>query len=213
MRLRVALAALIIALPSTAQQRRPQLEISLPAPDALAAEGPLVRAVNVVSEPAIRDLIVSGFPAWLHFRVELWSSGGWFNSLKGSTEWDLIVRYDALTKRYRTERVNGGHFVSSAQFGQFGDALAEIERPYRAPIAARRQRDRQYYNVVLEVETMSRNDLDELERWLRGELQPAVRGERNPGTAIGRGLRELFARILGAERRNLAQRSPTFRVR
>jgi len=208
----VVVAALIVAVPLAAQQRRPQLQITLPAPEALATENPLVRAVNVLSEPAIRELVDGGFPARLHFRIELWSSGGLFNSLKGTAEWEVIVRYDALGKRYRLVRVNGGRVVSGAQFGQFHDAVAEVERPQRAPIKALRQRDRQYYNVVLEVETMSLNDLDELERWLRGELQPAVRVEGNPGTAIGRGLRELFVRLLGAERRNLEKRSPTFRV-
>jgi hypothetical protein len=55
-------------------------------------------------------------------------------------------------------------------------------------------------------------DLDEVGRWLRGEMQPAVRGDGNPGTALGRGLRRLFVRLLGAERRNLQTRSATFVV-
>ena len=91
--------------------------------------------------------------------------------------------------------------------------MAEVERPYRAPLPGARQVDRQYYNVVLELDALSRDDLDELELWLKGELRPAVRGDRNPGTAIGRGVRELFVRLLGAERWNLEKRSPTFRVR
>ena len=203
-----------MALGSVASQGggRPKLEISLPPAASLATGGPSVRAMNVLSEPAIRDLLDSGFPTRLHFRAELWSSGGLFNSLRASTEWDLIVRYDALGKRYRLVRVTGGRPVSGGQYTQFADAVAEVERPFRVPLAAPPQRARQYYNVRLELETMSLNDLDELERWLHGELQPAVRGEGNPGTAIGRGLRELFVRLLGAERRNLEARSPTFRV-
>jgi len=43
---------------------------------------------------------------------------------------------------------------------------------------------------------MSLSDLDEVERWLRGELRPAVRGQRNPGTAIGRGLRVEPIRVM-----------------
>jgi uncharacterized protein DUF4390 len=206
----IALIALWSA--ATTAQRRPQLEITLPSVEALATDGPTVRALNVLSDPTIHDLLDSGFPTRLHFRVELWSSGGWFNSLRGSAEWDQIVRYDPLAKRYRLVRLNGGRPIASLVFGEFAAANAEVERAYRVPITALRQRDRQYYNVALEVETMSLNDLDELERWLHGELQPAVRGERNPGTAVGRGLRELFARLLGAERRNLEVRSKTFRV-
>jgi hypothetical protein len=50
-----------------------------------------------------------------------------------------------------------------------------------------------------------------VERWLRGELKPAVRGQRNPGTAVGRGMRTLLARVLGGEMRRLEARSATFR--
>jgi uncharacterized protein DUF4390 len=212
-RIRVAFAALLLATTPVAAQRGPELEIVLPAPDALATEGPAVRAVNVLSDSKVRELLDSGFPARLHFRLELWSAGGMFNSLRGTTEWDVVVRYDALNKRYQLVRLNGGAVVASARFAEFATALAEAERPYRAPLPARRQLDRQYYNAVLELETMSRDDLDELERWLRGELKPAVRGQRNPGTAIGRGLRDLFVKLLGAEQWTLEKRSPTFRVR
>ncbi len=211
MRSRAILAALLFAVP-TAAQGGPKLEITLPSRDGLATEGPRVRAVRVLSEPTVRDLLNSGFPARLHFRVELWSSGGLFNAMRESAEWDVVVSYDALGKRYRLVRLNDGHVVSSLQFVNFSAALAEAERPYRVPIAARRQRDRQYYNAILDVETMSLGDLDELQHWLHGELQPAVRGQRNPGTAIGRGLRELFARLLGADRRSLEIRSRTFQV-
>ena len=59
---------------------------------------------------------------------------------------------------------------------------------------------------------LTRTDLDELERWLRGDARPAVQGNGNPGTALGRGVRKLFARLVGGERRNLRTRSGTFRA-
>jgi hypothetical protein len=172
----------------------------------------MVRALNVISDSATHDLLRSGFPTSLYFRVELWSSGGLFNSLISASEWAVIVRYDALARHYRLLRVDGERVSSIGQFSSFADAVAAVERPMRAPIRARQQRDRQYYTVSLDVETLSANDLDELLRWFRGELQPAVRGERNPGTALGRLLRRMAVRLLGAERRNLQIRSITFRV-
>jgi hypothetical protein len=69
-----------------------------------------------------------------------------------------------------------------------------------------------YYNAALEVEMLSVNDLDELERWLRGELKPATQGERSPGTALTRGVRSLVVRLLGSENRSYEVRSGTFRV-
>jgi hypothetical protein len=51
------------------------------------------------------------------------------------------------------------------------------------------------------------SDLDELERWLKGEANPAVRGKRSPASALTRGLRTLASRILGGEVRRLEART------
>jgi hypothetical protein len=70
---------------------------------------------------------------------------------------------------------------------------------------------RSYYNVVVDVETLALSDLDEVERWLRGELRPAVRGRRSAGTALGRGAKVLAERLLGGQTRHFEVRSETFR--
>jgi len=176
----------------------------------LSSEGPLVRCVDVLSASRMRDLLRNGFPARLHFRVELWSSGGWFNDLERSTEWDMVVRYDPLDRTYRVARIVGESVVPLGQFEHFADAETAIERPFRAPITARRGK-RGYYNVVLDVETLSLTELDEVERWLRGELRPAVRGQRNPVTPVTKGLRTIFVRLIGGERRHYELRSGAFR--
>lgn len=214
MRVHLALPALALlaGMPGRAQQ--PRLEIVLPAPAAIATEGPSLRARAVVSDAGTRGLLESGFPARLHFRVELWSAGPVFDALQGRVEWEVFIYYDALAKRYRIVRVEGeGERVTSAgQFATFEEMVLEVERPMRVPLRPRPRRERMYYIAVLDVESLSVTDLDEVGRWLRGEMTPAVRGEGNPGTALGRGLRRLFVRLLGAERRNLQARSPTFVV-
>jgi hypothetical protein len=90
--------------------------------------------------------------------------------------------------------------------------VQEVERPMRAPVRAVKQKSRQYYIGVVDVSSLELSDLDEVQRWLRGEMQPAVRGDGNPGTALGRGIKKVFVRLLGAERRNLQARSRTFVV-
>jgi hypothetical protein len=65
---------------------------------------------------------------------------------------------------------------------------------------------------VLDVEALSVSDLDQLERWLRGELRPAVRGRSNPVNAISSGVRTVVTRVLGGERRHYRRRSGTFRA-
>lgn len=193
-------------------QDRPSLEVTLPAPAALGQEGPTVRVRNVLGDRAVRELLRSGFPARLHFRADLWSAGGgWFNSLLKSAEWEVVVRYDALRENYEAVRVINDLPTPMGRYAQFADVVAEIESPFRAPITPVLRRGSQYYNVSLELEIFSVSDLDELERWLRGELRPAVRGQSNPGTALGRGMKTLLVRILGGESRRLEERSKTFR--
>lgn len=195
-------------------QGQPRLEITLPSPALLAASGPSIRALDVISDRETQDLLESGFPARLSFRVELWSAGRVFDALRGRVEWEVFVYYDGLGKRYRVVRVEGGGetVTSAGQFATFAEMVREVERPAVVPLRPARQRERQYYIGLLEVESLSLTDVDEVERWLRGELQPAVRGQGNPGTALGRGLRRLFVRLLGAERKNLQARSRTFVV-
>ena len=206
------LAFVLLAAPAIAQGR-PTLELLLPAPDALTTEGPAVRVAHVISDKPMQELLQNGFPARLHYRVELWSASGVFDAMRRSVEWDVIVRYDALAANYRVASIHNDSVVPIGQFATFAETVAEVERPSRAPIVAQKDPSRQYYVATVEVETLSFGDLDELERWLRGDARPAVQGTANPGTALGRGVRKLFARLVGGERRNLRTRSGTFRAR
>ncbi|MEO7963911.1 MAG: DUF4390 domain-containing protein [Gemmatimonadaceae bacterium] len=206
-----ALLLALALLPASARGQSPALEVTLPVATSLGGEGPAVRSLNVLSERKVRDLLRNGFPARLHFRAELWTSGGPFNSRLRATEWYVVVRYDALRERYEAVRLLGDSVVQLGRFALLNEAVQEIERPYRPRIAGEKGHGRQYYNVTLELEMMSVSDLDEVERWLRGEFRPAVRGERNPGTALGRGMRTLLVRLLGAETRTIETRSKTFK--
>jgi len=194
-------------------QRSSRVEIRVPPSETRATEGPQVRALRVLSDARLRDLLRNGFPARLHWRVEVWSTRGWFDDLKGTAEWDVIVRYEPLERRYEIVRIDAdGNPTPLGRTEHFAEVEAIIERPQQAPILPPRRRDRVYYNVSLDVEMLSVNDLDEVEQWLRGELRPAVRGQRNPGTAVTRGVRTVVAKLLGAEKRHYEGRSGRFDV-
>ncbi len=201
------------ASPAAVQQAA-GINVSVPAstPSTPVPMGPLVRTANVIADRELQTLLQNGFPANLHYRTELWSRGGLFDDVKSSVEWDVLVRYEPLTKTYRVARFVGEEAENLGRFERYEDAQAALARPYQPKLPARRTRDRQYYIVTLEVEVLSMSDLDEIDRWLRGELRPAVRGKRNPGTALGRGLSRLATRLLGGENRRYEQRSPMFRV-
>lgn len=208
----LAVLAAAAAAPLRAQRTAP-LELQLPPAGARLAEGPLVRSVGVLADRRLRDLLRNGFPARLHYRVELWSVGGLLNDLERAVEWNVVVRHDPLDRAYRVARFDGDRVAQLGRYPDFRDAQAAAERSFRAPITPRRRGRSYYYAVVLDVETLSLSDLNEVERWLKGELRPAVRGERNPGTALTRGMRTLVVRLLGGDSRRYELRSPTFAPR
>jgi len=202
-------AAVVLVAPLSAQDA-PRLDVTLPAQSALLREGPTVRGTGLMNDAQLRDLVRNGFPARFSYRVELWSSGGFFNSLAASAAWDVIVRYDPLEKVYEVVRIAGNQAVSLGKFADVEDAGSAVGRPVRAPLNAP-SRSRYYYAATLDVEVLSLSDLDELERWLRGELKPAVSGRRNPGTALTRGVRTLVVRLLGGTKRHFEAKTATFR--
>lgn len=201
----------IAAIPATGFAQRAQVQIVLPERTALATEAPWIRSAELVSDGAVRDLLHNGFPARLHYRVERWSTGGWFDDIKATAEWDVVLRYDALAKEYQVFRIHGKTTRYLGSFPAFADAEAVLDAPFKVPISLPKRGQRGYYNVSLDVEMLSLTELDEVEQWLRGEVRPAVRGQKNPGTTVSRGVKTVFVRLLGGEKRRYESRSGTFR--
>ncbi len=209
----LALGILLGGASDARAQQLPALDIALPPPSELATLGPVVSAVHMLSSPSMRELLLQGFPAQLHFRVELWSVGGWFNEFERGTEFEVYVHYLVLEKMYEVVQVVHDRGLPLGKFARIEDAELAVARPTRVPIAALASNKRQYYSATLEVEVLQISDLDELNRWLRGELQPAIGGKNNPGTAISHGVRTLVARLLGGETRSYERRTAVFRGR
>ncbi len=209
----LAVALLCASARGAPAQERPTLSITAPSTDQLTRTGPVVIASRMLSGRKLQELLASGFPARLHFTVELWSVGTWSSDLERIVEWDVVVRWLAVERAYDVTQMVSDRPFSLGRFTQLSDAEAAVARPVRAQIVAFASRRRFFYQATLSVEALSVTDLDEVERWLRGELRPAVRGERNPGTVIGRGIRTLASRLLGGERREYEERTGVFEVR
>ena len=156
-----------------------------PAVDSLDARHG-VRATGLLGDSELQELLRNGFPAAMRFRLELWREGGMFDEIEGAVQWNTLVRYDPYTGQYLVVRSQGARFAED--FGGFPTlAAAEaavLEKPYEVRLQPTRLNAAYYYNVVVDVESLSVSDLDELQRWLRGELQPAVRGRRSPLSAL-----------------------------
>ena len=57
---------------------------------------------------------------------------------------------------------------------------------------------------------MSGGCSEELRRWLRGEVAPAIGGEGSPERVVGAGMRRLLVRVLGLPTRSYEARSEIF---
>ncbi|MEP6999058.1 MAG: hypothetical protein ABI969_01175 [bacterium] len=192
--------SLLVASPLAAQ-RRPTLDVT---PPVSGASGATVVAANLFAEANIRDLVRSGFPASLHFRLELWRSGGFFDDLEGRLEWDLIVQYDPSAQRYRVVRRQAGQHEDLGSFATLSTAQTVLERPSRTTLNPDQAGARYYYTLAMDIEALSVSDLDQLERWLRGARSGTA------ASAVGNGVRTLMLRMLGGEKRHYTARSVAF---
>lgn len=159
----------------------------------------------------VGDLLHNGFPARVHYKLERWRARRGFDNLRATYEWDAVVRYDPLRETYRVIRARGREVVIVGNYAALIGADSALGAPLQVAISPPRLGERTYYALRVELEMVSVSDLDEVEQWLRGELRPAVRGERNPGTALERGSRTLLVRLLGGEKRRYLVRSEIFR--
>ena len=205
-----ALLAISAALPNTsAAQGRggPQLEVSV---TSSAPGGASVRSARLLNDANTRALLQNGFPAAMRFRLELWRVGGMFDDIESSATWEVLVRYDPYTKLYSLYRRDLRAAEDIGSVSTLEALEVELARPFQVPLRPARPGARYYYNISVDVETLSVSDLDELNRWLRGELQPAVQGKRAPLSAIRRGLGTLLSRVLGGDSRHYEARSGSF---
>jgi hypothetical protein len=208
---RAALFAAFVSVASQASAQKPQIAIVLPGAVQLDVSSPSVRSQNLVTDGTTLEYLRNGFPARLHYRAERWSTSGWFDDIAAEAEWDVVVRYDPLAKVFQVFRVVGRQTSMLGTFATIQEAEAAFDGPFPIPISAPRKGRSTYYTLSVDIESLSLTELDELERWLRGDLKPAVRGKKNPGTAVGRGVRTVIVRMLGGEKRRYTARSRTFK--
>lgn len=193
-------------------QESPQLVITLPPDSLLAKRGPLVSATGMLGQEHLDELLLAGFPVRLHFRVALWSEAFIFDRFQRVYEWDVVVRWLPTERMYEVFHIQDDRPLSLGRFAQIADAERAVARPTVPPITARQGGRPQYYQAALVVESLSERDLDEVSRWLQGDVEPGITGRANPASVLSRGIRTLASRLLGGERREYEATSEHFRV-
>jgi hypothetical protein len=197
-----ALLGWLGAAPALAQ--RAKLDIAL-TPGALQ-EGPAVSTASLLADRRTRDALVNGaFPTGIHYRLELWRRGGLVDDFDGRSEWDVLVSHDPTRHTYSVVRRQDNDVLEN--FGAFTSieaAEAQFGQPLRVPLRPTKS-GRYYYNLIVEVRTLTESDLDALQQWMRGST-----GKSNPLSLIGRGIGKLLSRVLGGATQHYQHTSGDF---
>ncbi len=156
-----------------------------PATAANGSRAPIVRAENVIADERWPSALRSGLPIRLHYRVELWRSrDGWFDAFGRETEWDAVVRHEPLLEQYTLLTLIGKQ-RQECRYANLDALGAALGFSYRVNIPPSLP-GRYYYSAILTISTLSDSDLDELERFLKGDLGDVAGGRERFGGAVER---------------------------
>jgi hypothetical protein len=200
-------AAIVLAPPLTPQvgtAQSPTLTVTV------QNNTPRVRSTGLLADGKFVGLMRSGFPLRLHYRLELWRvRSSWFDQFVREASWDAVARNDPLADDFVLIRQGG----AVSRYATPEELSAALDIPYTVTLRPTSTSGGRYYFVArLEVTTLNDTDLQELSRWLSGDVGPAVSGEGNFGEALARGAQRVLVRLAGLPRQRLEARSPTIRI-
>jgi hypothetical protein len=208
-------APLALATPRDAQAQAGnsvRLEVRL-TPDSAprGARAPVVRSDNLLGDGRWLSTLRSGLPVRLHYRVEVWRSrNGWLDQLTRQVYWDVVVRHEPLLDQYTMLTIFGSR-VQERRYATLDALTAALAFAYQINVSPT-EAGSYYYTATLEVSTLSDSDLDELERFLEGDLE-AVREREGIGDAVGRGATRFLLRLAGLPSLRLEARTRRFAIR
>jgi hypothetical protein len=186
---------------------RPRLSLMLFPTSGRTPDSVVVRAEHLLEDGVFDGALRNGFPVRYHFTLEMWRKAALFDRLRRHVEWNAVVRLDPLTGEYDLVRSGGTveHFTSVAAASRALAARYKVDLLPRAGTGAH-----YYYVAMLDITSLSLTELEEVERWLKGEVGPALEERGNIAEALANGARRLLIRFSGLPRRRLERRSATF---
>jgi hypothetical protein len=172
---------------------------------------PVVRSENLLGDGRWLSTLRSGLPVRLHYRIEVWRSrNGWLDQLTRQVYWDVVVRHEPLLDQYTMLTIFGSR-VQERRYATLDALTAALAFAYQINVSPD-EAGNYYYTATLEVSTLSDSDLDELERFLEGDLE-AARGREGLGDALGRGATRFLLRMAGLPSLRLEARTRRFSIR
>jgi hypothetical protein len=186
----------------------PRLVVELHRDSAGVVTAPVVRAQNLLSDGAFFAALHNGFAVRFGFRLSLWRSARLIDHLERETSWEAVAVEDPVENTYVLVRTPGG-VENHPDPARLGDALAI---PYTVGVLPPATGGGRYYYIAsLEVESLTASELEDVQRWLRGDLGRAITGRGDVGNALTRGARLILIRLSGLPHRSFEARTATFR--
>jgi hypothetical protein len=190
---------------------RVHLNVTLRPDSAGRTEQPVIRTLDLVTDPRVAAMLASGFPLRLHYRLQTWRSRSLLDAQTHQTEWDVVVRHEPLLDQYfvaevfrltqRTSRFNGRDAL--------GAGLA-----FPREIRVGPTDEGEYYFVVsVEISTLSDSDIKELEQFLSGDVGPAATGSVPVGAAVTNAIRRALLSVAGLPSLSVDAHTDKFTVR
>jgi hypothetical protein len=205
---------LLAAAPLAAQGAKGvELVVSL-VPDPARKVGvlPEARVVGLLQDERWTSALLSGLPLRLHYRLELWRSrGSWFDASVRSVEWDVVVQREPLLDQYAVTTVLLGR-TRQQRYPDLSALGSALGVSYRISVRAEGKGD-YYYAATLQVSTLSDQDLDEMDRVLRGDPESEGGSNGDLGDAVGRAARRMVLRVAGLPLMRVEGKSGTFEVK
>ncbi len=203
------LLALAPALPVTAQTPRVSLSVTLSPPvTPTGARRPRVQVRDLLADPRwSQALIEQSFPLRLSFRLEIWRSReGWIDEFQRAAEWSTVIQFEPLEEQFHVTRL----FLSGPEEFRFAtrDSLERWIRSINEVDALPQGTGTFYYNVTLTITALSDADMEELDRFLNGDVGPPKPSQGS----LGRSVRRFLLRVAGLPWDELELRSDKFRI-
>lgn len=207
-------AWLLLALPGAAGAQEPQrvqFEITASAPlNDAGVRQPVLRTPGLLRDQRWREAIENSFPLRLRLRVEIWRvRTDWFDAQERNFSFEVLIQYEPLTDEYSRTLIFGG---SPREIRRF-TTLAELERNLEAENVVNIRPagvGAYYFSASLQIQVLTDEEMEELERFLQGE--PTPRDRQDPGPSLGRSARRLLLRFGGLPYQELEARSDRFEV-
>jgi hypothetical protein len=161
---------------------------------------------DLLGEGRLQEALQEGLPLRVRARIELWRDG-FFDNQQGVFEWRMNVIRDPLGAGFLM--VGPGPPRQDRDLASLDALRGALATSLVIPLQPIEE-GRYYFLGWVEVETLSLSDLEELQRWMEGDLGRVLTGDRAMDQAFERGVGRLLVRALGLPTRRVRVQTPTF---